>query len=446
MTEGVGMANAMVDPTVGGRHARTNGALPRSPESDELDRILRNDLISMVYQPIVSLLDDSVVGYEALARGPVQSPLGEPAAMFGTAAKYGRLKELDIACQTQAVVQSRDVLTTSGHALFVNVEAEVALAAAIGHDAVAQASLENLLNGVNQACPVVLEISDTYRYASPAELIHLVGWARAMGFRIAIDEVRIGAPSLALLPLIEPDVLKLSRSLLLSGASPDLGRVASVVRAQSERTGAAVVATGIESIRDREFALALGATHAQGYAIGLPSELTAAPPRMRSLEPVRASYPERAVSPFQLIADRGEARTGPRRVLLALTQDLEREAVHQGEASVLATFDRGSSFSAATRRRYEALARNCRFVCAVGPNVPENPGVGVFGGSVGPGDIIGSEWGLVVLAPHFSAALLGRPVDEVDGERHYKFSLSYDRDIATRAARLILGQLDIDFA
>ncbi len=73
------------------------------------------------------------------------------------------------------------------------------------------------------------------------------------------------------------------------------------------------------------------------------------------------------------------------------------------------------------------------------------PGVGVFGGEVAPSDTIGSEWGLVVLAPHFSAALLGRPVDEVDGERHYKFALSYDRDIATRAARLILAKLDVDF-
>jgi EAL domain-containing protein (putative c-di-GMP-specific phosphodiesterase class I) len=445
VTEGVGMTNAMVDPTIDGVSGAAHGAPRVTPELDELDRILRDELISMVYQPIVSLLDDSVVGYEALARGPVQSALSEPAAMFGTAAKHGRLKELDIACQTQAIVQAREVLTTSGHALFVNVEPELALDAAFGRDAAAQASLENLLHGVNQACPVVLELSDMYRYESPAEMIHLVTWARSMGFRIAIDDVGIEAPSLSLLPLLEPDVVKLSRSLLLSGPSADLGRVASVVRAQAERTGAAVVSTGIESIRDREFALALGATHAQGYAIGLPTELTAAPLRIRSLEPVRASYPERAMSPFQLVADRGEVRTGPRRVIHALSQDLEREAVRQGEACVLATFDRGSTFGAATRRRYEALARSCRFVCAVGPRVPEVPGVGVFGGEVGPGDAIGSEWGLVVLAPHFSAALLGRPVDEIDGERHYKFSLSYDRDIATRAARLILGKLDVDF-
>ncbi len=318
---------------------RPNGPRPGAPvrtdELDELDRILRDELISMVYQPIVSLLDDSVVGYEALARGPVQSPLSEPAAMFGTAAKHGRLKELDIACQTQAIVQSRDVLTTSGHALFVNVEPELALDAAFGRDVAARASLENLLSGVNEACPVVLELSDMYSYGSPAELVHLVAWARSMGFRIAIDDVGIEAPSLPLLPLLEPDVVKLSRSLLLSGASADLGRVASVVRSQAERTGAAIVSTGIESIRDHEFALALGATHAQGYAIGLPTELTAAPLRIRSLEPVRASYPERATSPFQLVADRGEVRTGPRRVIHALSQDLEREAVRQGEACVL---------------------------------------------------------------------------------------------------------------
>jgi EAL domain-containing protein (putative c-di-GMP-specific phosphodiesterase class I) len=442
------MANAMVDPTVGDVAGAARGVPPFAPELDELDRILRNQLISMVYQPIVSLLDDSVVGYEALARGPVQSPLNEPAAMFGAAAKHGRLKELDIACQTQAIVQAREVLTESGHALFVNVEPEVALDAALGRDTAAQASLENLLHGLERVCPVVLELSDTHSYDSPAQMVHLVAWARSMGFRIAIDDMGIDSPSLSLLPLLEPDVIKLRRSLLSSGPSVGLGRVASIVRAQAERTGAAIVATGIESIRDREFALGLGATHVQGFAIGLPTELTGTPLRIRSLEPVRASYPERATSPFQLVADRGEVRTGPRRVILALARDLEVEAVRQGEASVLATFDRGSGFAGATRRRYEELARSCRFVCAIGTRVPEVPGDGVFGGSVGPGDAIGSEWGLVVLAPHFSAALLGRPVDEVDGERHYKFALSYDRDIATRAARLIVAKLNlgVDFA
>lgn len=422
------------------------GPVGNDPAADlaELERILADELLTMVYQPIVSLLDDSVVGYEALARGPVDSTLSEPAAMFGTAAKHGRLKDLDIACQAQAIVQSRHVLSTSGHALFVNVEPDVALDAAFGRCQASLDSMAALLAGVNQACPVVLELSDMYEYASPAELLHLASWARAMGFRIGIDDVTVGSPTLTLLPLIEPDVMKLSRGLLHAQPGADLGLVVRTVRAQAERTGAAIVATGIESIRDREFALALGATHAQGYAIGLPTELTAAPLRIRSLEPVRAAWGERAASPFALVADRGEVRVGPRRVVQALTQDLERQAVHQGDACVLATFDSSFRWGAPTRRRFEDLASKCTFVSALGLNVPLAPGDGIAGGSVAISDPISTEWGLVVMSPNFSAVLLGRVVDTVDGEKHYKFALSYDRDIATRAARLMLTHMDTD--
>ena len=48
-----------------------------------MDRILDDRLVTMMYQPITSLLDDSVVGYEALARGPEGSPLATPAARLG---------------------------------------------------------------------------------------------------------------------------------------------------------------------------------------------------------------------------------------------------------------------------------------------------------------------------------------------------------------------------
>lgn len=37
---------------------------------DELMRIIRDEAITPVFQPIVSLRDGSVLGYEALSRGP----------------------------------------------------------------------------------------------------------------------------------------------------------------------------------------------------------------------------------------------------------------------------------------------------------------------------------------------------------------------------------------
>ena len=54
---------------------------------DELD-------LRPVFQPIVDLRDGAVVGYEALARGPVGTAWENPAALFQAAYRTGRVPEL----------------------------------------------------------------------------------------------------------------------------------------------------------------------------------------------------------------------------------------------------------------------------------------------------------------------------------------------------------------
>ena len=246
----------------------------------------------MMYQPITALLDDLVVGYEALARGPENSPLATPSELFRVAAEAGRLKDLDLHLQSQAVVQSRDVLLKSGHALFVNVDASVLVDAAFGRDPDAAQNFSSLLTNVTAACPVVLEISDRHEFETPTQLLAATLWARAQGFRVGLDDIGVNPRSLALLPLIEPDVIKLERGILAAEPDADLGLLLTAVRTQAERTGAAVVCQGIEHEDQRQRALSFGATHGHGFAIGYPEELSEVPPRMRSLELVAASWGE----------------------------------------------------------------------------------------------------------------------------------------------------------
>ncbi len=55
--------------------------------------------VHAVYQPVVDLDTRRVVGYEALARGPRDSPLHTPDALFAAARDQGVLVELDWACR-----------------------------------------------------------------------------------------------------------------------------------------------------------------------------------------------------------------------------------------------------------------------------------------------------------------------------------------------------------
>ena len=414
---------------------------PATEPSAELARIMDGRLVTMMYQPITSLLDDSVVGYEALARGPEGSPLATPAAMFEAAEQAGRLKELDLLCQDQAVVQARDVLLKSGHALFVNVEASVLCDAAFGRDADAAAAFAALLGNTTAACPVVLEISDRYDFHSPAELLGVTMWARAHGFRVAIDDVGVQPKSLAILPLLEPDVIKLERGITSATPDADLGQLLSVVRSQSERTGAAVICQGIETAEEREIALSFGATHVQGYAIGYPEELSDAPLRIRSLEPVGASWGEPCSTPFELVANSSALRTGTEDLILALTLDLERQAAENVDAVVLSSFEKTVNAPGAIASRYQHLAEELDFVVALGEDLGEMKDV--FTGDVDPGDPLEAERAVVILTPQFSAALLARVAGGEEGNREYAYALIYDRGQVTRAARMLIAHVEL---
>ena len=76
-----------------------------------------------------------------------------------------------------------------------------------------------------------------------------------------------------MMPLVHPDVIKLDLSLIQ--ASPDIAiaRTINGVLAEVERTGAIILAEGIETREHANSALAMGATIAQGWLFGRPRPL-----------------------------------------------------------------------------------------------------------------------------------------------------------------------------
>lgn len=73
------------------------------------------------FQPIVSLADRSVVGYEALARWP-DVPDARPDEVFAAAAADGSLTDLDWLCRRAAVEGALGAGLRRPLTLFVNVE------------------------------------------------------------------------------------------------------------------------------------------------------------------------------------------------------------------------------------------------------------------------------------------------------------------------------------
>ena len=155
---------------------------------------------------------------------------------------------------------------------------------------------------------LVLEITERAVTARPAELVRVLGGARSAGHGIALDDVGADVRSLALLALVEPDVIKLDLRLVQDRPSTDQAAIVSAVAAEHERTGAQILAEGIESEEHLTIARSLGATLVQGWHFDRPGPLAWRRSRPRACAATRR--PRRSCRVDAVRGRRGGPRDG----------------------------------------------------------------------------------------------------------------------------------------
>jgi hypothetical protein len=205
-----------------------------------------------------------------------------------------------------------------------------------------------------------------------------------------------------------------------------------------------LIAEGIETDVHRERAEAMGATLGQGWLFGRPEPIPSRSPRTRPVK-LRRGEPNGidGVTPFGLVTRTRPARNGDQNLVLALSHQLEDEALMLGgEAVVVTSFQHARHFSDETVLRYEELAARAALVAAVGVGLAPEPGVGVRGGSVGPEEELGIEWDVIVIAPHFAAAIVAQEREpSASGARQFDYVVTYERELAIDAARCLLRRV-----
>jgi DICT domain-containing protein len=110
---------------------------------------------------------------------------------------------------------------------------------------------------------------------------------------------------------------------------------------------------------------------------------------------------------------------------------------------VASTFQYARHFTPDTAQRYRALLETAGFVVVIGEGLPQEPVPGLRGASLAADDPVLGEWDIVVLSPHFSAALLARDLGDSGPEldRRFEYALTYDRPTVIRAARELLSRV-----
>jgi hypothetical protein len=226
--------------------------------------------------------------------------------------------------------------------------------------------------------------------------------------------------------------------------------IVNAVQAQAERSGAVVLAEGIETEEQRHRALAMGAVLGQGWLFGYPERLPDRPPPGRSRDIGFTRPPASdARTPFEAVRGGRTVREVAKDLLLPMSHHLEQHALTAAEPPVLlSAFQDGRHFTAGTAHRYERLAGRCAFVGALGVGLGHAPAPGVRGAHLAPDDPLAGEWVVTNVGPHFAAALIGRDLGDAqaapgtdDRGRRFAFTVTHDRDVVLRSARTLLSRI-----
>ncbi|MDP9436441.1 MAG: EAL domain-containing protein, partial [Actinomycetota bacterium] len=250
---------------------RREPAPPRRAGDALFHEALDRRRLTVLFQPLVDLRTGRVVGHEALSRGPAGTRLENPGVLFAAARAAGRTAELDWACRCTAFSDALHSARCPSWRLFVNAEPET-LGSACPVDLVPH------WRRAHRSLRVVVELTERSLLRRPAQLLQVVATLRELGWEVALDDVGANSDGVALLPVVEPDVVKLDASLL--GEHLDAGQRATLraVEAWTGRARSTVVAEGIETARHLRRAVELGATWGQGFLLGRPSPLPPLPP------------------------------------------------------------------------------------------------------------------------------------------------------------------------
>jgi EAL domain-containing protein (putative c-di-GMP-specific phosphodiesterase class I)/CheY-like chemotaxis protein len=222
------------------------------------------ELMWPAFQPIVSLRDRSVFGCESLLRSD-DVLMNNPMQMLDAAERLGRVQELGrkVRASVAASAETRQLETM----LFVNLHSS-------------DLNDEDLYSPSAPlsriAHRVVLEITERASLYDVKDVNRRIARLKAMGFRIAIDDLGAGYAGLTSFTLLEPEFAKLDMT-LIRGIDTDPKRQC-IVRSMKklcDDLGIKVVAEGIETLAERDMLASLGCDLLQGYLFAKPARSVA---------------------------------------------------------------------------------------------------------------------------------------------------------------------------
>jgi EAL domain-containing protein (putative c-di-GMP-specific phosphodiesterase class I) len=263
------------------------GGVEASPDwtSAILDAITTPDHMRLVFQPIVDLVEGTVVGYEALTRfvGP---PVAGPNVWFAAASSLGMGAALEAKAVEMALGMRADLPPTC----FLSINVSPLL--------LVDPQVQAALDAAGSLDGVVVELTEDAEGADLETIGRIAAELRVKGAVLALDDAGAGYAGLQQMAAARPGLVKLDRTLVdRVDMDPTKQALADLMGRFASRIGARIVAEGIERIEELDAFIALGAPLGQGHLFARPA------PGFAELDPALSQHIRRRA------AEHGGART-----------------------------------------------------------------------------------------------------------------------------------------
>lgn len=243
-------------------------ALERLHLETDLRGAVEREEFELAYQPVVSLADGRIAGFEALARWRhPERGLLQPAGFISAAEDTGLIVPIGRWVLREACRQMREWNRRYGAALSVNVNlsprqfADPALAADVA------AALQE--TGLPAAF-LKLEITENLLMGDAGGAAATLEELKTLGVDLCIDDFGTGYSSLSYLHRFPIDTLKVDRSFIMRLGDGQTEQIVRTILVLARTLGMRAVAEGVETAEQADCLRAMGCEYAQGYRFSHP--------------------------------------------------------------------------------------------------------------------------------------------------------------------------------
>ncbi|HBR06391.1 MAG TPA: GGDEF domain-containing protein, partial [Desulfovibrio sp.] len=248
------------------RSARSHLDISGLEIAARFNELLLNKGVSAFYQPILDFSSGSIMGWEALARGPAGTSFQSPIMLFELAEQLERLFALEELCREKAITNLGEI--APDQRLFLNIHPRTM----VDPEFTPGKTLSLLERAGMKPANIVFEITERHSLQDFGLFYRTLEHYRSQGFQVAVDDVGAGYSGLSSIAEIQPDFIKIDMSLVSNvDRDPVKRALLETITTFAEKIGSKIIAEGIETRAQAICLLDIGVHYGQGYFLARPA-------------------------------------------------------------------------------------------------------------------------------------------------------------------------------